>query len=87
MRVFLSTTFLLASCSAAVAESAAVAVAANFLPVVERMSTAFADETGHELQIAHGSSGRLYAQIVAGGPFDVFLSADAERPRTWPRRV
>ncbi|WP_395339287.1 molybdate ABC transporter substrate-binding protein [Ningiella sp. W23] len=33
-----------------------------------------------DLRVVSGSSGSLYAQILAGAPFDVFLSADAERP-------
>ncbi len=41
---------------------------------------AFTAETGHEVVLVHGSTGKLYAQIVAGAPYDVFLSADADRP-------
>ncbi|HUJ74810.1 MAG TPA: molybdate ABC transporter substrate-binding protein, partial [bacterium] len=32
-------------------------------------------------QLSAGSTGVLYAQIKAGAPIDVFLSADQERPR------
>jgi len=31
--------------------------------------------------VVHGSTGVLQAQIVNGAPYDVFLAADAERPR------
>jgi molybdate transport system substrate-binding protein len=35
----------------------------------------------HEVRISTGSSGHLYAQIVNGAPYDVFLSADRQRPK------
>ncbi len=57
-----------------------VAVATNFLTTAQAISKAFSVSTGHEVVLVHGSSGKLYAQIVAGAPYDVFLSADVERP-------
>ena len=57
-----------------------VAVATNFLTTAQDITGAFTAETGHEVILVHGSSGKLYAQIVAGAPYDVFLSADADRP-------
>lgn len=61
-------------------ERITVAVATNFLSTAQDISTAFSAETGHDVVLVHGSSGKLYAQIVAGAPYDVFLSADVERP-------
>ncbi|HHC73331.1 MAG TPA: molybdate ABC transporter substrate-binding protein [Thiotrichales bacterium] len=58
-----------------------VAVAANFLPVAERLSTRFTRQTGTPLRLVSGSTGKLYAQIVHGAPFDLFLAADEARPR------
>jgi molybdate transport system substrate-binding protein len=58
------------------AETATVAVAANFLAPLEALQRSFEDETGHELVLVAGSTGQLYAQIVNGAPFDVLLSAD-----------
>lgn len=63
------------------ADDVRVAVAANFAPVVAQLTAPFAEATGHRLLISGGSSGKLYAQIAQGAPFDVLLSADAERPR------
>jgi len=40
----------------------------------------FQQQTGHQLRISSASSGKLYAQIRHGAPFDLFLSADAQRP-------
>ena len=62
------------------AETVTVAVASNALPAAEAVARAFTDETGHEVRLASGATGALYAQIVAGAPFDVFLAADAIRP-------
>ncbi len=64
----------------ALAEEATVAVAANFLTTAETLAAAYEAATGDRIVLAHGSTGRLYAQIVNGAPFDVFLAADAARP-------
>ncbi|HET8696890.1 MAG TPA: molybdate ABC transporter substrate-binding protein [Gammaproteobacteria bacterium] len=60
------------------AESATVAVAANFVPPLEELEKAFERSGMHRLTIVAGSTGQLYAQVQNGAPFDVFLSADAE---------
>lgn len=64
----------------AAAEEAVVAVAANFSEVAERLAKDFARESGHKLTFVAGSTGKLYAQIANGAPFDAFLSADQETP-------
>lgn len=62
------------------AEEATIAVAANFLTTAEELAEAYEAESGHDIVVAHGSTGRLYAQILSGAPFDVFLAADQARP-------
>jgi molybdate transport system substrate-binding protein len=62
------------------AETATVAVAANFLTTAKLLSEAFESKSGHQIVLVPGSTGKLYAQIVSGAPFDLFLSADAARP-------
>ena len=62
------------------AERVRVAVASNFAAAAERLVTEFAASSEHEVQLIAGSTGKLYAQIVRGAPFDVFLAADATRP-------
>jgi len=57
-----------------------VAVAANFAQTLKEISTVFEKDTGHKLAITQGSTGKLYAQISQGAPFEVFLSADDETP-------
>lgn len=63
------------------AEQVLVAVAANFIGPFREVATEFEQATGHNVQIAAGSSGNFYAQIKNGAPFDVFFSADNERPK------
>lgn len=63
------------------ADSVRVAVAGNFLPALERLAPDFEAQQGHRLSLSAGSTGKLYAQIRQGAPFDVFLAADARRPR------
>ncbi len=57
-----------------------VAVAANFKSVLEQLSQQFMEKTSGTIYLSSASSGVLYNQIIHGAPFDVFLSADAERP-------
>ncbi len=70
----------LLSTQAAVADEVTVAVASNFLLTAEKIASAFEAETGHDVVLSNGSTGLLFAQISNGAPFDVFLSADEERP-------
>ncbi len=66
--------------SFAQAETVQVAVASNFSKPMQEIAAAFAAETGHEAKLSFGSSGKFVAQISHGAPFDVFLSADTEKP-------
>lgn len=57
-----------------------VAVASNFAHTARAITKSFEAETGYQARLSFGSSGKLYAQIVHGAPFSVFLSADTEKP-------
>ncbi|MDO6822408.1 molybdate ABC transporter substrate-binding protein [Marinobacter sp. 1_MG-2023] len=57
-----------------------VAVAANFTDTTRDLIAAFGASTGLEAVASYGSTGKLYAQIENGAPFDVFLAADSRRP-------
>ncbi|WP_019894714.1 molybdate ABC transporter substrate-binding protein [Hydrogenovibrio halophilus] len=65
----------------AFSESATIAVAANFTKTIEVIGEAFEQETGHELKFSFGPTGKLYAQISNGAPFDMFFGADEARPQ------
>lgn len=59
----------------------AVAVAANFTDVTRQLVPRFEDATGHRIRASFGSTGKLYAQIENGAPFEVLLAADTARPK------
>jgi molybdate transport system substrate-binding protein len=57
-----------------------VAVAANFTDATRDIVPLFEKATGHKVKVSFGSTGKLYAQIEHGAPFEVFLAADTHRP-------
>lgn len=62
------------------AENIKVAVASNFLIPAQEIAQLFETETGHQIKISSGSSGKFFAQIQNGAPFQVLLSADTHIP-------
>ena len=62
------------------AAEVAVAVAANFTAPMQRIAADFERDTGHKATLSFGATGKFYAQISNGAPFEVFLSADDETP-------
>lgn len=64
------------ACAHAAATELRVAVASNFTPTLERLAQAYQAEYGVEMAISSGSSGKHFAQIRQGAPFDLFFSAD-----------
>ena len=69
-------------CSSAVtADEVHVAVAANFAPTLEAIAADFETNSPHRVIVSRGSTGKLYAQIVNGAPYDLYFAADSERPR------
>lgn len=57
-----------------------VAVAANFTAPMKQIAAEFEKETGHKVVLSFGASGKFYSQIKNGAPFQLFLSADDEKP-------
>ena len=70
---------LLAGASAFAGETK-VAVAANFTEPAKEIAAKFEAKTGDKVTLSFGSSGQFYTQIANGAPYEVFLSADRERP-------
>jgi molybdate transport system substrate-binding protein len=60
----------------------AVAAAASLRPALEELARAFEADRGDARVVAtYGASGTLLAQLQAGAPFDLFMSADRDYPR------
>nr|WP_314543761.1 molybdate ABC transporter substrate-binding protein [uncultured Massilia sp.] len=66
--------------SAAHAADVQVAVAANFTEPMKKIAAEFEKDTGHKAVLAFGATGKFYAQISNGAPFEVLLAADDETP-------
>ena len=65
----------------AFAAQTTVAVAANFTDAAKEIAAAYKAKTGNDAVLSFGASGQFYTQITQGAPFEVFLSADDERPK------
>jgi len=68
-----------------VANEIRIAVASNFYPTMKEIVEQFEIETfdsskASKIVLIPGSSGKHYAQIINGAPFDLFFSADKIRP-------
>ncbi|HIG67741.1 MAG TPA: molybdate ABC transporter substrate-binding protein [Porticoccaceae bacterium] len=64
----------------ALSDEIRVAVASNFATAMKALTVEFEKTTAHHVVLSFGSTGKHYAQIKNGAPFDVFLAADAARP-------
>jgi len=66
--------------STAFADEVQVAVAANFTAPMQKIAPAFEKATGHKVVASYGATGKFYAQIKNGAPFEILLAADDETP-------
>jgi molybdate transport system substrate-binding protein len=71
---------LLAASLPACADELSIAVAANFTAPLKAIAAEFERDSGHKLVASFGSTGKFYAQIRNGAPFEVLLTADYETP-------
>ncbi len=63
------------------AEIIHLAVASNFREPAREIAARYEQHSGHQVVLSFGSTGKHYAQIKNGAPFDVFFAADARRPQ------
>ncbi len=68
------------ACSNILAADIHIAVASNFTIPLKVISQKFTKSTGHKVLIISGATGKHYAQIRNGAPFDLFFAADKKRP-------
>ena len=62
------------------ADEVQVAVAANFTAPMQKIAAEFEKDTGHKALLVFGATGKLYAQIKNGAPFQVVRAADDKTP-------
>ncbi len=80
LRFLIVSVLMLASAQSMAAELR-VAVASNFTRAMITLANQFETDTGHKVKLVFGSTGKHYAQIRNGAPFDAFFSADMKRPK------
>jgi molybdate transport system substrate-binding protein len=76
--LFLALTVAVAGLSHA--DEVQVAVAANFTAPMQQIAAQFEKESGHKAVLSFGATGKFFAQIVNGAPFEMLLAADDETP-------
>jgi len=69
-----------APCKVWAGEALTIAVAANFYRPMQEIVSAYEKRSGNRVRLVNGSTGKLYAQIIEGAPFDIFFAADRRRP-------
>lgn len=78
----LSSLLLFSSCQKRKSDKLIIATAANAQYAVKELATSFKDETGIDTDVIISSSGKHTAQIEAGAPYDIFISADTKYPES-----
>jgi molybdate transport system substrate-binding protein len=79
-RLILCWLLTLLSAEKAFAKPLHIAVATNFLVPMQQIVEVYKRQTQHDVILSAASSGKLYAQILQGAPFDLFFSADQHKP-------
>ena len=64
-----------------VADDIRIAVASNFAGAMQTLARKFEDRSGHKVVLSFASTGKHFAQIKHGAPFDAFFAADVRRPQ------
>ena len=77
---FLGFILLSVSTFSADAKPVHVAVAANFSNTMKSLVKEFHKTSDYQITLSFGSSGKFYAQIKQGAPYELFFSADQAKP-------
>ena len=83
-QVTLYFSLIFALCSTAtsvISDEIRVAVASNFSGAMKAIVSEYEETSEHKIVLSFGSTGKHYAQIINGAPFDLFLAADSARPQ------
>jgi len=75
------TTIIALSAAQTTAEEIRIAVASNFNNAITNITEQFEANTGHKVLLSFASTGKHYAQIINGAPFDIFFAADIKHPQ------
>lgn len=78
---WLCLTLLIISAPACAENNLAIATAVNFINPMTEMTETFTSQHNIKTDVSYGSSGKLFAQMEHGAPYDIFLSADRKRPQ------
>lgn len=62
------------------AEELTIAVASNFAAPMQEVTRQYEGRSGHQVKLAFGSTGKIFAQVSHGAPFQAFFSADQTKP-------
>ncbi len=78
--IFTVFTIIFSACNQNPETSVKIATAANMQFAMDELITNFEQKTGIKCETVVSSSSKLTAQIKAGAPFDIFVSADMKYP-------
>ncbi len=85
MKRYLLYVLLLTPC-AALPDTIRIAVASNFNEPIKAIAAKYQQQTGHRVILVVGSTGKHFAQIINGAPFEIFFAADRRRPQLLEER-
>jgi molybdate transport system substrate-binding protein len=85
VKLLLLTAMIVLLSSQLMADEVRVAAASNFAITITAIAQQFEADTAHKVTLIFGSTGKHYAQIINGAPYDVFFAADAARPELLER--
>lgn len=80
LKSFIVSSLLITLSLSAHADTVLVAVASDFSKPMSEIGIAFEKATGHKAELSFASSGKAFAQIQHGAPYQVYLSASENYP-------